>query len=144
MSFKNAIKLVFSRFGMVWAKFASVLVTTVFIVSLCVEPVLELYAWLDKMGFVGKITGVWSAFITSGNFVEFLNSLLLLFNRFSHYYVSQPEILWEFTIKLGFLLLILYKFSGASVFVDVCTCAIAPIVINKDASNKVNFLIVKF
>ena len=110
MSFKNAIKLVFSKFGMVWTKLLSVLLTTILVVSLCVDPVLDLHKWLTSVGFINKLNSVWGAYLNSGDLVSFINSTILLIKRFFEYYVSHPEILWNFTIRLGFLIMILYKF----------------------------------
>jgi len=110
MSFKNAIKLVFSKFNIVWAKLAAIFVSSVIIIALCVDPILSLYSWLEKVGFINKITIVWATFTETGNISTLLTSSLDLVKQFLEYYVTHPEILWDFTIKFGFLILGVYKF----------------------------------
>lgn len=110
MSFKNAIKLVFSKFNMVWAKLAGMLVSSLIVIALCVDPMLELYKWLQDVGFMDKLSSVWTSFISNGNVASLLTSTLTLIERFFGYYVTNPEILWDFTIKFGFLILGVYKF----------------------------------
>ena len=110
MSFKNAIKLVFSKFNMVWIKLALMLLATIVIASLCVDPVLDLYNWLGSVGFTEKTYSVWTAFTTTGNIATLFSSVLALLEDFLDFYISSPDILWQFTLKFGFLVLILYKF----------------------------------
>ena len=110
MSFKNAIKLVFSRFGLVWTKLLSVFLTTLLIASLCVDPVLDLYNWLVSVGFVGELSVVWEAYVGGGNFASFIDSFIILIKRFFEYYATHPDILWNFTLRMGVLIMVLYKF----------------------------------
>ncbi len=110
MSFKNAIKLVFSKFNIVWAKLVAILVSSAIVIALCVDPILELYNWLYEVGFVDKIIVVWTDFNNTGNIMTLLTACLSLAEQFFAFYVTNPEILWDFTIKFGFLILGVYKF----------------------------------
>ncbi|MBO5224005.1 MAG: hypothetical protein J6C23_05790 [Clostridia bacterium] len=110
MSFKNAIKLVFTKFNMVWAKLAAILVSSLVVIGLCIDPILSMYSWLENMGFIAKLAQAWTAYSSNGNIVSLLESFLRLSEQFFNYYVSHPGILWDFTLKFGFLILGVYKF----------------------------------
>ena len=110
MSFKNAIKLVFSKFNMVWAKLCAFLVSSLIVIALCIEPILSLYSWLEDVGFIAGISKMWTSFTTSGNVANLFMSSLNLTEQFFAYYISHPEVLWNFTIHFGLLILIVYKF----------------------------------
>ncbi len=110
MSFKNAIKLVFTKFNMVWAKLCAILISSLVVIGLCIDPIISFYDWLQEVGFIAKLTNVWTSYTVNGNIAIFIDSILKLVEKFFSYYVTHPEVLWNFTIQLGLLILIVYKF----------------------------------
>ncbi len=110
MSFKNAIRLLCSKFSLVWIRLFAICITGLIVVVLAISPITEMVEWLTEQGFTEQVSVLWNGILAGKGFIPAMQEVLRLINAYFDFFTSNPSVLWGFTLQMGFLVLILFKF----------------------------------
>ena len=110
MSFKNAIKLLCTKFHLVWVMTLAMFITMVIVVSLGQAPVREIYKLFENNGLIGNFNAAREAFVATGNFSEFLNALINVFVDAYRLLEENARLVVSVMIRLGIIVLVVLKF----------------------------------
>ena len=110
MSFKNAIKLLCSKFSLVWGTLLFLVVMTTIVVSLATQPVIDLINWIKSTTLGDEFVVIWQEFSRTGDFVPLLVSGLDVISQAYSLLILNQELFLNFTLRMFFIVFFLYKF----------------------------------
>ena len=110
MSFKNAVKLLCTKFHLVWLMTLATFITMVIVVSLGQAPVREIYKLLENAGLIGRFADARAAFVTTGDFAEFMNALIAVTVDAYELLGENAKLVVSVMIRLGLIVLVVLKF----------------------------------